>query len=142
MPKIRSDLEGVVYVEIDYVGRVTLVAGDEIPDGAVVGDHLIDHTPEPEPEPETETSTEQTDSNPEQPEPETGQKADEPEQVAPAPEQPPAAPVVAPVKEPARSGPKGTTAAWKAYAEGLGIDVPDDAQRDDIIDLVDARKES
>ncbi len=35
--KIRTDLEGVV-----HVGGLVLAAGDTIPDGAVVGDHLIE----------------------------------------------------------------------------------------------------
>lgn len=35
--KIRADLEGVV-----HVGNVVLAAGDTIPDGVVVGEHLIE----------------------------------------------------------------------------------------------------
>lgn len=35
--KIRTDLEGVV-----HVGDLVLAAGDTIPDGASVGDHLIE----------------------------------------------------------------------------------------------------
>ena len=35
--KIRSDLVGVVHVD-----GVVLAAGDTIPDGAVVGEHLIE----------------------------------------------------------------------------------------------------
>lgn len=37
--KIRADLEGVV-----HVGDLVLAAGDTIPDGAVVGAHLIAQT--------------------------------------------------------------------------------------------------
>lgn len=39
MSAIRDDLEGVVYVDVAGT-RVTLSAGDEIPEGVVVGDHL------------------------------------------------------------------------------------------------------
>lgn len=38
---------------------------------------------------------------------------------------------------PPRAGRGSGTDAWKAYAKGLGLDVPDDAQRDDIVELVD-----
>ena len=45
--RIRSDLVGVVYVE-----GLVLRAGDTIPDGVTVGDHLLepDGTDAPEPE--------------------------------------------------------------------------------------------
>lgn len=39
--RIRSDLDGVVYAHLGD-GVVRLAAGDPVPDGAVVGDHLID----------------------------------------------------------------------------------------------------
>jgi hypothetical protein len=42
--------------------------------------------------------------------------------------------------EPPRTGRGSGVAAWRAHAEGLGITVPDDADRDDIVALVDARK--
>lgn len=42
-------------------------------------------------------------------------------------------------EEPPRSGQGATTDAWRAYADQLGVDVPDDAGRDDIIAAVDAR---
>jgi len=38
--KIRDDLEGVVYVEVDSQ-RVELKAGDDIPEGVELGDHLL-----------------------------------------------------------------------------------------------------
>jgi hypothetical protein len=41
--------------------------------------------------------------------------------------------------EPPRSGAGSGKEAWRSHAEGLGIDVPDDASRDDIIALVDRR---
>lgn len=42
--------------------------------------------------------------------------------------------------EPPRAGRGSGLEAWKAYAESLGIEVPDDAQRDDVIDLVDQQR--
>jgi hypothetical protein len=41
--------------------------------------------------------------------------------------------------EPPRSGRGSGEDVWREYATGLGIDVPDDAGRDDIVALVDAR---
>lgn len=54
---------------------------------------------------------------------------DEPDEVAASGEQ-----------EPARSGRGSSLEAWKTYAKGLGIEVPDDADRDGIIKLVDEHK--
>ncbi|TYP82068.1 hypothetical protein BD833_12052 [Blastococcus xanthinilyticus] len=42
-------------------------------------------------------------------------------------------------EEPPRGGEGATEEAWRAYAEGLDIEVPDGASRDEIIALVDAR---
>lgn len=42
-------------------------------------------------------------------------------------------------EEPPRAGAGSTTEAWRTYATNLGLDVPDDAGRDDIIAAVDAR---
>lgn len=38
--KIRSDLEGVVYVRTPDGSVACLAAGDTVPDGVTVGDHL------------------------------------------------------------------------------------------------------
>jgi len=40
--------------------------------------------------------------------------------------------------EPKRAGKGSGRDAWHAYAESIGLDVPDDASRDDIIAAVDA----
>lgn len=42
--------------------------------------------------------------------------------------------------EPPRTGRGSSREAWVAYAEGLGIAVPDDASKDDIVALVDSRR--
>lgn len=42
-------------------------------------------------------------------------------------------------EEPPRGGEGATEEAWRAYATGLGIEVPEGAGRDDIVALVDAR---
>ncbi|CQD15734.1 hypothetical protein BN970_03309 [Mycolicibacterium conceptionense] len=44
--KIRSDLEGVVYVHTAGGGVACLKAGDTVPDGVEVGDHLTEKTTE------------------------------------------------------------------------------------------------
>jgi hypothetical protein len=41
MAKIRADLIGVTIITTD-AGPVMLAAGDEVPEGAVVGDHLTE----------------------------------------------------------------------------------------------------
>lgn len=42
--------------------------------------------------------------------------------------------------EPPRAGPGSGAPKWVAYARSIGIDVADDAARDDVIALVDAQK--
>lgn len=47
MAKIRSDLEGVVHAytaDGSPLGH-TLAAGDDVPNGVVVGDHLLEQKP-------------------------------------------------------------------------------------------------
>ncbi|OHU23402.1 hypothetical protein BKG77_06980 [Mycobacteroides chelonae] len=68
--RIRRDLEGVVYV---HAGGdvVCLAAGDVVPDGAVVGEHLVGEDSETEepaeaPEPE-ETEADKTEAETEEP---------------------------------------------------------------------------
>ena len=40
MAKIRDDLEGVVWFDVDGQ-KVKIAAGDTVPDGIEVGDHLL-----------------------------------------------------------------------------------------------------
>lgn len=42
MPQIRADLVGVVYVRTGTTEHVVLAAGEDVPEGATVGDHLIE----------------------------------------------------------------------------------------------------
>ena len=42
--------------------------------------------------------------------------------------------------EPPRAGPGSGVEAWSAYAKDLGIEVPADAKRDDVIELVDKHR--
>ncbi|HXH57730.1 hypothetical protein [Iamia sp.] len=44
-----------------------------------------------------------------------------------------------PAGEPPRAGTGSGTEEWAAYATGLGLDIPADAKRDEIIATVDAR---
>jgi hypothetical protein len=48
-------------------------------------------------------------------------------------------PQVAAGEEPPRSGRGSGVDEWRVYAETLGVDVPEDAGRDDIVALVDAQ---
>ncbi|BBZ65814.1 hypothetical protein MINS_12430 [Mycolicibacterium insubricum] len=66
MTAIRSDLVGVVFVNVPGVGMTQLQAGDTIPDGAVVGDHLTDPN---EPTEDNPTEDEPTEDNPTEDEP-------------------------------------------------------------------------
>jgi len=45
-------------------------------------------------------------------------------------------------EEPPRGGPKATADAWRTHAAALGVEVPEDASRDDIVALVDAHNTS
>lgn len=45
------------------------------------------------------------------------------------------------VTEPPRAGPGSGKAAWSEWATSHGVDVPDRATRDEIIDLVDASQQ-
>lgn len=47
-------------------------------------------------------------------------------------------PVSAPSPAPAKSGPGSGKAAWRGYAESLGVDVPESADRDGIVRAVAA----
>lgn len=67
MSIIRDDVFGVVAVD-----GIVLKAGDEVPEGIVVGSHLIVPDTEPEPELEPETASEAS------PEPEPELEAEAP----------------------------------------------------------------
>lgn len=59
---------------------------------------------------------------------------------APADVPPPVAPAADAVAAPPRSGAGSGRDAWAAYADSLGIEVPDDMTRDDIIALVEQQE--
>lgn len=50
-------------------------------------------------------------------------------------------PEVSGPEEPPRAGRGSGLEAWSDYATALGLNVPEDATRDDVIELVDARSE-
>lgn len=85
MVKIRADLMGVVHVYSNGADAKVLKAGDEVPEGYVVGDHLLDEPAEPEGD-----------------------------------------------GEPKAPAGNASRAAWAEYAAGLGLEVADDATRNDI----------
>ena len=59
MQTIREDLVGVVFVATENGSPIMLKAGDEVPEGVTVGDHLTVDEPttdtdgKPEPKPKT-----------------------------------------------------------------------------------------
>lgn len=109
MPTIRDDLEGVVYITRDHGASAPLVlrAGDKVPDGVTVGEHLLASREKPAKAP-----------------------------AASEPAEPPSGSDDAPV-EPPRSGKGASKAAWAEYAATLGIELDSDASRDDLIAAVD-----
>lgn len=56
MATIREDLDGVTVVP-GGDGLIVLQAGDVVPEGVSVGDHLLEPEPESEPEPEAKPRT-------------------------------------------------------------------------------------
>lgn len=120
MAKIRADLVGVVY-PYNSAGiplGVALAAGDTVPKGAVVGPHLLETSDAQAPE-ESPAGT-----------PLTPEEAAEAVRREAATEQTPT-----PVGLEAPKG-NGSRAEWAAYAAGLGVEVPEDAKRDDIKALI------
>lgn len=77
--RIRSDLVGVVYVQTSG-GVVCLEAGDTVPDGVDVGEHLTSEAEEPTEQPEPEQPEPEQPEQPEQPEAEEPDKAPEAEE--------------------------------------------------------------
>ena len=121
MTKIRADLVGVVYpMSVDGIPMgVALAAGDTVPKGAVVGPHLTSDAQAPEEPPagtpltpEEAVAAAVLEATPEQPTNPTG------------------------MTEPRGNG---SRSAWATYASGLGVEVPEDAKRDDIKALIAAQ---
>lgn len=70
-----------------------------------------------------------------------GQKPAKKQAKEPAPPKNPDPPKEPKAPEPpARSGPGSGVDAWRAYAEQIGLEVADDASRDDIIAAVDEQQ--
>jgi hypothetical protein len=85
---IRTDLEGIVVVHLDDLTTLNLKAGDLVPDGATVGDHLLAPAPVEADADEPTTSGDEPDSGAtadaaEEPEPEKAE-AEDPAKAEPA----------------------------------------------------------
>ena len=111
MAKIREDIEGVV-VAVGATGEpVILRAGDDVPDGVTVGDHVLVSSDDGSDEEGAAGGG-------------TG--------LASAPD----------LQVPPRGGAGSGADAWRAYAaaaataKGLEIEIPADANRDDIIEAL------
>lgn len=116
MAKIRKDLIGSVLVnDPDGGDPIVLVAGDKVPDGVELGDHVLANKSE---------DTKSSEAEEQLPGGDTGSSD------APAPSLPP------------RGGAGSGADAWRAYgveaakAQGLEIDIPADATKTDIIDAL------
>lgn len=123
--------------------------GDELPEWAYekITNPSVWAT-EPEPAPEADAQDEESSEVPEPPAPpdEPPMTGDAWNPISETDEAPAAEPVVAresiivEAEEPPRTGKGSGTEEWRAYAEALGIDVPEDASRDQIIELVDSHQ--
>lgn len=117
--KIRKDLVGVVHAYNDAYDSVVLAAGDKVPDGFFVGEHLLKAAKD-ETEP-TEPVTPTTPVTPNEP-------VTPAEPVTPTPS----------TDAPPRNGKGSGKDAWAAYAESIGVVIEADWSRDDITAAVDA----
>ncbi|MGX9346636.1 hypothetical protein [Microbacterium sp. KNMS] len=127
MAKIRDDFEGITIVRVGTVDKI-LKAGDKVPKGVTVGDHLLapkGTDAEPAQEPQEPAGDQTGDTG-------TGDQGtgDEGAQTA----------LTAPPKAGAGSG----TDVWRAYAveavkaNGLNVEIPEGATRADIIEALEA----
>lgn len=108
MTTIRADLVGTVHVRDENDIVHILSAGDEVPEGATVGEHLIDGEPDDsqDDDPQDETEDGEPDDDPK------GDAGDE-------------------VPEGAPRG-NASRAAWASYATAHGVEVSDEMSREDI----------
>lgn len=120
--KIRDDFEGVTFVYVDG-HPIELRAGDEVPKGAKVGDHLLPPKTQPK---DTKLGPEQpaggsgSDSGLAASAGATGAPGDDADPGAPDPDDP--------------TPPDGRSSrdAWLLWAKHVGVDVAEDATKDDI----------
>lgn len=128
MAKIRKDLIGSVLVDNPAGGDpIVLVAGDRVPEGVVLGDHVLAKKDTGGGSQDASTGAGGTDG------------AGTPESAAGNPTQPPAEGSLA---VPPLNGAGSSKDAWRDYAgkaaekAGLQIDIPADAKRDDIVEAL------
>lgn len=162
MAHIRADLEGVVVIQSrNGLGRpVVLKAGDKIPRGVTVGEHLVAASGSsrplaPRPKVNPEKPEDPAPAPPVTPEPapadgNDGEKDDDAGPDEPATDEPqgdgddsPAATEQGePVARPPASGPGSDKGAWRRFAQSLGLEVADDATRADLQAAVEAHEQA
>lgn len=156
MAKIRDDFEGVTFVRTAD-GDVVLKAGDKIPKGVVVGDHLLavkasavesENTGQTDGEDteaangDTETESEDTGDGSEDTDEENDDESEDDESDEDEVESETTGQTES-LAIPPRAGAGSSQEAWRAYAiaatsaRGLNIDLPDDTTRADIIAALD-----
>lgn len=140
MPKIRDDLEGVVYARTGAFGTpMALRAGDKVPDGVTVGKHLLAKKGQSEPDADAKAQAAAAEAAAKaQAEAEEKARA---EAVASAGGSGQAGPDGTPLPEPPRSGNGSGVAAWREYADAIGVEYPESATRDEIVALVDEARD-
>ena len=140
---IRGDLIGVVLIPRTAADPLLLKAGDPVPDGVEVGDHVLEPDDDTDGEPARPTAPPITEDR-------SAPPADPPVTavVATSSTPDPAAPPVAPAEQkpaltpPPKYGSGSGTDAWRTYAtqaardRGLNIHIPGDAGRADIIEAL------
>lgn len=128
MSRIREDLDGITIVRVGTEDRI-LRAGDKVPKGATVGDHLL------------ATKKSAAASGDEGTSDATG-AASRTDDTSGAGTGDSGAQDAAQLVVPTKVGKGSGTDAWRAYAAaatkraGLSIDIPEDAKRADIIEAL------
>lgn len=141
MPKIRDNLEGVVYARTGAFGTpMALRAGDKVPDGVTVGKHLLAKKGQSEPDADAKAQAAAAEAAAK------AQAEADAKAQAEAEEKARADAAAAgsqgqgggdPLPEPPRSGNGSGVAAWREYADAIGVEYPETATRDEIVALVD-----
>lgn len=142
--------------------RTVITGGVTYPPGTVQTPELLERISNPrawegEPDPEPTPAPRKRAARPTQKPVEPARAPQAEQSAAPTPEETPEVPEETPdeetppepegseqsetLEEPPRGGAGATGDAWREYASALGLEVPEDAGRDDIVALVDASRE-
>jgi len=123
--KIRDDLDGVTYVYVNDL-PVQLAAGDQVPKGADVGEHLL--------APKSKNDSEKPDGRPDSAKPDGRPDSEKLSGVPGSGEGAPGGDDESGTASPELTPPDGRSSrdAWMSWAKHVGIDIAQDASKDDI----------